>query len=35
MYNILKKFKDLNKLFDHKEDATSCDYLNINEYQKN
>ena len=27
---ILKKFKDLNKLFDHTENAVICDYFYIN-----
>ena len=31
---ILKKLKDLNKLFDHTENAVSCDYFDINEYKK-
>ena len=31
---ILKKLKDLNKFFDHTENAPSCDYLGINEYKK-
>ena len=31
---ILKKLKDLNKLFDHTESAVSCDYFDINEYKK-
>ena len=31
---ILKKLKDLNEFFDHTENAPSCDYLDINEYEK-
>ena len=31
---ILKKLKDLNKFFDHTENAVSRDYLDINEYKK-
>ena len=27
---ILKKLKDLNKLFDHTENAVNCDYFYIN-----
>ena len=31
---ILKKLKDLNKIFDHTENAGSCDYFDINEDKK-
>ena len=31
---IIKELKDLNQLFDHTENAVSCDYLYINEYKK-
>ena len=31
---ILKKVKDLKKLFHHKENAESCNYFQINEYKK-
>ena len=31
---IQKKLKDLNKLFDHTENAVSCDFFDINEYKK-